>query len=834
MAPTSRRSRRAPALVAVTLLGLLLVPALAWGALPLPVVDPTTPAQRDTEPVVLTGKDFPDWSARSNATVKLPLTDLIGCNELQGSRDDCAHNHYEPPEVDTQGTLGEGVPTDRLLGYRWDEATHGWRQIPFQVDQMFTRYLDNSASGFAIYSGEDKHTTYAFDREGWRYTQSDPSNPCLARPVDGEATTPDPVKGLDDDDELAFMASDAGPQAPADAGLPAGIESAHPVSVLDPLTGKTSYAYVMKAAAGGPKPAYDASNGYVHYARDANADFFERSVSSYSDYGNAAKGIVCDADGHPELDSAGNPVVDKRRPRDYAWITTPRYRFRYDGRWLMTQVHISPDGGRTYGPDLVDRWKARAFQQDPGSETPCCGYEEEDTNWGGSSTLLGERSGPVRTIRETWGADSGTNVIRRETFYRDEVRQKSYLRVHVIPPLDGIYAQWDFNAGVMKRFFNSHNPDGVPVDGVNDENVFGGNLDDPCNENYDHNSTSQLDQGYRTLYRSIQLCNDQMPYHQSVDVSDPTFSDANAALGWSETAGAQGTIVDRIQIDQATDLSPGGAAQSLVAVPYYRDDSCFDDGTGGDPGPKLHLRSADEPQTFEGAPRRCWTPADGDPNGSARFYQGSIATHGLHILFIADSDNARQTVPLTEIVAEQRMVMLPGDPGNVGEQYGRGFEKPLVALVGLAQTSSPEGSDPSGGGSPGGQTPPAAAGGGASGPGGSTPGAGSAGAPAAAGRRAAPRHSLRLVAPRFLRRGAVLSVRCVAPGARRCAVTLAASGRTAGTGARAGSGLIRVRISAAGRRLLRRARRGTALRLVGTATFRDAPALRRRATIRLR
>jgi len=34
----------------------------------------------------------------------------------------------------------------------------------------------------------------------------------------------------------------------------------------------------------------------------------------------------------------------------------------------------------------------------------------------------------VRTIRETWGADSGTNVIRRETFYRDEVRQKSYLR----------------------------------------------------------------------------------------------------------------------------------------------------------------------------------------------------------------------------------------------------------------------------------------------------------------------------------------------------------------------------------------------------------------------
>ena len=63
------------------------------------------------------------------------------------------------------------------------------------------------------------------------------------------------------------------------------------------------------------------------------------------------------------------------------------------------------------------------------------------------------------------------------------------------------------------------------------------------------------------------------------------------------------------------------------------------------------------------------------------YYQGSIGTHGLHLLFLADSDNARQTVPVDEIVSEQRMVMLPGNPGNVGEQYGRGFEKPLVSLA---------------------------------------------------------------------------------------------------------------------------------------------------------
>ncbi|MFN2615637.1 MAG: hypothetical protein ABR581_00780 [Thermoleophilaceae bacterium] len=658
----------------VTLGGLGTV-ASAGAALPTPTVDPTTPAARDTEPVVLTGRDFGSWSARSNFTARLPLLDLTECQTFD---EKCQHNHYAEPTVDSQDVAPqEGTPVDRLLGYRWDARTRHFRQIPFQVDEQFTRYLSNPASGFSHYSGEDQHTTYAYDREGFRYTRNSPDNPCLAQP-DSQAAT-DPVRGLDDNDELAFMAGDAGPAAPSDEKLPHGIEEARRVTLLDPSNpqGEPSYVYVMKRSADGPKADFTARNGYVQYQRDANADLFEKSESSYAGYGNAARGPVCDADGNVIRNPDGSPKIERRRPRDYAWITTDRYRFRYDGRWLMTQLQISPNGGKSYGPDLIDRWKARAFQQDPSSKTPCCGYEEEDTNWGGSSTLLGEKVGPVRAIRETWGADSGTNVIRRETFYRGEMRQNSWLRVHVIPPLDGIYAQWDFNAGRMTRFYNAKKPGGVPVDGSNDE-VYG-NLDDPCNPRYDGNDTGQVDQGYRSAYRAFQLCN--LPYHQSVDVSDESFSDANSALGWSETAGPYGTIVDRYS-SQVKDLTPGGAAQSMMAVPYYRDDSCFDDGTGTDPGPKLHLRSGDEPGTAsDGTQRRCWKPEDGLPQGSDHFYQGSIATHGLHILFLVDSDNARQTVPLDEITGEQRLVMLPGDPGNVGERYGRGFEKPLVAVV---------------------------------------------------------------------------------------------------------------------------------------------------------
>ena len=72
----------------------------------------------------------------------------------------------------------------------------------------------------------------------------------------------------------------------------------------------------------------------------------------------------------------------------------------------------------------------------------------------------------------------------------------------------------------------------------------------------------------------------------------------NAGLGWAVTAGPARLDRRPHQRRARRDLSPGGGVQSLLAVPYYRDDSCFDDGTGSDPGPKLNLRSGNEPRTL--------------------------------------------------------------------------------------------------------------------------------------------------------------------------------------------------------------------------------------------
>ncbi|MFL5822810.1 MAG: hypothetical protein ACJ764_05140 [Solirubrobacteraceae bacterium] len=696
----------------------------AWSSpsprqLPLPVVDPTVAPNRAVEPVAMTGADFPGIAVPQNATAKAPFLDLVACQPSAKSdyTDDCNHNEYSPGELETSGAQNQlpvkGVTPGQLLGYRWQPHSHRFVQIPFQVDKVFTRYLENDASGFAIYSGADQHTTYQWDREGFR-AYPDPRDPChvLYKPA-----AHDPIRYFDTNDEVSFMDSDSGPQAPKGASLPKGITAMRAVQITDPLrpAAAPSYVYVMVAAPSGPKPAYGASNGYVRYFRDlagsrSPADEYVFSESGYASYGNAPKGDICGAPslrhpyGTPILGSDGKPVIARHRPADTTTVFTPRYKFRYDGRWLMTGISISRDDrGFTradYGPNLVDRWKARAFAQDPSSKTPCCGFEEEDTHWGGSSTLMGERVGPVRAIRATWGADSGTNVVRMETFYADQVRQKSWLRVHVIPPLDGIYAQWDFRAGRMTRYYNPNQSAGVPVDGRNDT-VFG-NLDDPCNKNYDGTNEGTGVQGtgtpldgtdpnqtYRQLYKGVGICTSGWPYHQSINLADPTFEGLNASLQWNETAGPWGTIVDRYQLDQATDATPGGVAQSMMALPYYRDDSCFDDGTGSDPGPRVKPGSSNEPRTYvspasgQTVPRKCWTPSDGIPSpGDQRYYQGDIGTHGLHLLFQVESDNARQTVPIDEIVSEQRMVMLPGQQGNVGEKYGREFEKPLVVRVG--------------------------------------------------------------------------------------------------------------------------------------------------------
>jgi len=443
------------------------------------------------------------------------------------------------------------------------------------------------------------------------------------------------------------------------------------VAVVDPLDpAATRYVYLFRQEGGS---SFSWKNGAVRMQRDADADRWldrgswadsdpEKLGTSNRGYGANLPGTVCDDAGRvlPGLS-------EDRFPSDAMTVTTPTYRLRATGRWMVRELNIRKpskldvpgDGDGLYGADLIDRWKGRAFQQSPDSSISLVGFEDEQVNWEANASLLGWRVGPVRAIREVWGADSGTNVTKTETYYRDADVYRYRVRVHPIPS-DGLYTSWDYNADTVSTYYNLLNPDGVPIDGVNDD-------------------TGSIDQVPVT---------GQPAYF---DAADPTF-DLPSAVQRPEQVAGKGDAGSAVYVFEFT--SPTFASNP-TAVPYYRDDSCFDDGTGSDPGPHLAKRRTDEgaDATWTDAegtirPRECWDAARhaDDPDyaatvGTRRFWQGSVGTHGLHILLIADSDNAFTTVPLTEINAEQRMVVLPPTEGNVGEQYGRSFEKPLLTTV---------------------------------------------------------------------------------------------------------------------------------------------------------
>ena len=783
-------------------------------------------SQFATQPVVLTGAQFPTWSAGPELTARVPqIPNYYGVANTQADlprqlRSACYqddpkpdvngyvdtyhddHSCFQPSQLPIRTVL-HGVPTGSLRGYAWNGRR--FVQIPFQVDPMWTHYISNNASGFAVYSGTDQFLTYTFDHEPFldssnRALPADckagkgavtpgciPPGPnqlqragvvCRATPPKGTIDpTPDPNRGLINSDQLSFMARDAGAAAPITAALPSGIKSANQVTLIDPASGATRYAYVMESAPGehgngwAVRPRYTAHNSpYVRYTPDADANTMVYSQSSYGDYGNARYGPVCTTDGQAVIgqgfryNSHHDVVLDpktyvQRRTVDNATITTPRYRFRYDGRWLMDDLQISKhDTGLTkgrYGPSIIDRFKARAFQQSPGGQTPCCGYEDEQNNWGGSSITMGIRLGPVRDIRVTWGSDSGTNVTRTDLFYAYSIVHDYGMRVHPIPPLDGIYTQWDMAAGQITRYYNPYNPKGVPVEGINP--VLYGDIDAHLGpDGISESSNDKLGRLENSLTGGKPLtignpndtkCTSDACVYGSFDLPDVTYSGAvPEALSWEEMTGPAGTMVEKWGLSQNQPLSPGDAQGVLVAQPYYVDDSCFDDGTGDNPGPHVQLRSADEPTTWgfadvAGKPvaetpapsaadrfhgivhadgarydgnkvyqRRCWNhTATGEPynipgtatfdaskpvqhpdaapdprfspQGDVRYLQGDVATHGLHMLVVAESDNVELTVPVDEIDAVDNQLILPPGVGNVGASASRAYLLPITTAI---------------------------------------------------------------------------------------------------------------------------------------------------------
>ncbi|MDM4770477.1 PKD domain-containing protein [Solimonas sp. SE-A11] len=660
-----------------------------------------TSAHRDVEAVVVSGMSLPGWSVPAATGIAKPFpsgadlrqcpepSDLL-CNPLIDVLDTVvggvgvrnAHNGtllYPLPGV----APAAGVPVDEIAAYAWRDGA--WVEIPVQVDERMPYFLANGNSTFSIYSGTDPELSYVWDNESWGMTAGicrrdyDRNGIDDGRQEGLAGPRPDPVPGLDNDDEVVFMAADAGGSAPAGsrpADVPAGA-SAQQVRLADPLDPATQRVVYLFRKPGGS--SFRGRPHYVQYQRDANADqwidrsFFrdddpEKLGTSNTNYGANLSGMVC-PDGTP---ATARPSSD-RFPRDGIEVRTARYRFKASGRWMLREIQVAKADG-TLGPDLIDRWKGRAFQQSPDSVISLVGFEDEQVNWEANSSLLGERCGPVRCIREVWGADSGTNVTKTESFYRDAISYRYRLRVHPIPP-DGLYTSWDYNRGVMVpteaeraagieggRYFTILRPQGVPIDGINDDL---GNID-----------------GFLPIFGQCPSSDGVRPPSSTgrcpafVDIADPTFNLPLAFDNWEQVAGKgdSGSLVYTFLIKGATSLV------NPLVVPYYRDDACLDDGTGDDPVQRPYPGdNSDDPRVKDAYARMAGKPYE-QLDCSER--QGAYAAHGVHFFVTHDTDNAFLPLSLTEVDGEQWQFMVPTErPRNIAEPYANVARLPLLPVA---------------------------------------------------------------------------------------------------------------------------------------------------------
>ncbi|HMC71419.1 MAG TPA: hypothetical protein VKJ07_19840, partial [Mycobacteriales bacterium] len=183
---------------------------------------PTSAQDRSVDPVVLTGNQFPSWSAGPELVAQAPGSPANSSTAGQegnapAGQSACyapGSNPYDPSDNGDhncdQGSLlprqnnaatdaangvlntNIGADVNRIVGYRWDATSGKFVQFPLQVDEKFTRFISNNASGFAFYSGVDEETNYAFDREGFRYSADKNNSPdtldansCVAQPAKG-------------------------------------------------------------------------------------------------------------------------------------------------------------------------------------------------------------------------------------------------------------------------------------------------------------------------------------------------------------------------------------------------------------------------------------------------------------------------------------------------------------------------------------------------------------------------------------------------------------------------------------------------------------------------
>lgn len=296
----------------------------------------------------------------------------------------------DAPVVLTGSQLPSLAGTDptRIVAFRHTTvgSTSQWTQIPVQIDQRKVvpfgiNPSSNTAAGTV-------GTVYGNGVGG-------PTAPQYADPATWVGADDDPT--LDPDDEVVFMAADAGGQPGKDdpaepVGVVAG--SGQAVRVTDPRTsGQQGWVYLFRSD-GTLDPA--AGQDYVDY------DFALTSGPYLSTYKRA---------------QGPNPETSR--------VVTPTYEIGFTDRWMETSWKVAA-GGAT-GVDILDAAKNQFAVN-------YCGRSNQ-TFVNAEGAFVANIDGPVRAIRSYVGANSGPLTERTHLMYRDREEVVTDLRVHSIPAI---------------------------------------------------------------------------------------------------------------------------------------------------------------------------------------------------------------------------------------------------------------------------------------------------------------------------------------------------------------------------------------------------------------
>ena len=302
-----------------------------------------------------------------------------------------------------------GTVPEEVFVFRFESGA-GWQQIPHQVDE---RRMTELWAGAPCPAGCELRYVFS-GTEG---------------------------NGLDEDDEVVFMARDVG--GIASGSHPAGVSGpGYEVAVMVPGQGTAGYAYVF-----------------------------------------ASSGLMKDF-GPPLVSYTRTPIDADTEDTD---IVTPHYHLHFSRLWVIDAIEVLPGGGGD-GLDLLDRWKGRAGSLSALSgETEdvvgvCGGWSNHDPDWG-VHTYLGHINGPVRAIRSLQGACSYRNLTRVDVFYRGMAQLILNIRGHA---MNDLYGYWDYSQAASPMvYYNPMVPDGTIIDGLNDPGYPNGDLAPDISEGWE-------------------------------------------------------------------------------------------------------------------------------------------------------------------------------------------------------------------------------------------------------------------------------------------------------------------------------------------------------------